>query len=155
MKTSKFSWVLIGITISSAAAMIQVIIGLDTVHYFQGQFVIAISAVILLLSLDRYAKYQETKWRRTMKSAKTLEEALEIGFDKLPLGSSFVGPKGLILLSRNNLPKGDPMVAEICVMDFVAKDNKILFCAGWGKKDKNYHLKANWDARIELWSNRW
>lgn len=90
-----------------------------------------------------------------MDSAKSLEEALEFGFDVLPLGSRYLGPQGKILLVRNILAKGDPYVAEICVMDARANPSKILLSAGWGKYEKYYHIHYNPPVDPKELSNQW
>ncbi|MCX6794737.1 MAG: hypothetical protein NTY31_01990 [Candidatus Falkowbacteria bacterium] len=90
-----------------------------------------------------------------MNSAGSLEEALRLGFDFLPLDGRFLGPQGKILLFRNNLPKGHEEVAEIIVTDAEKNDGKIIFCAAWGKDYKKYELTANSGDKIEDWSDKW
>ncbi|MDP2944406.1 MAG: hypothetical protein Q8N57_02410 [bacterium] len=92
---------------------------------------------------------------QVMNSAGSLEEALELGFDCLPLGKRFLGPQGKIVLFRNDLPKGHAEVAEILVTDAEKNGDKIIFCAGWGKNYKSYKLKANFGDKIEDWSDKW
>ncbi|MFA6514137.1 MAG: hypothetical protein WCT50_02495 [Patescibacteria group bacterium] len=90
-----------------------------------------------------------------MYSAKTLEEAILLGFDHIPGCASFIGPKGKIRLNRNSLPKGHEFVAEVAVMSIEKDDKRILFCAGWGEHDQKFHLNANWGEKIEDWSDKW
>lgn len=92
---------------------------------------------------------------QVMNSAGSLEEALRLGFDFLPLGKRFVGPQGKILLLRNDLPKGDKYVAEIAVVDAQAKDEKILLTAVWGKDYKDYKMQPYWPGDISDWSDKW
>jgi|GEM_PF-3751478 len=155
MKTSKLGWVLIGIMIASGVSIILTLSGLDLTDSYHVQFITLIAAILLFYFLRWQAKQKSIRFRRKMNSARTLEEAIERAFDYLPLGSTYIGPLGRLSLSRNELPKGHDYVAEVSVMDIVAKDGKILFCAGWSKDDTNYHLRSNWDAKIEEWSRRW
>jgi len=60
-----------------------------------------------------------------MNSAGNLEEALELGFQLLPLGSKIIGPQGKILLWRNQVPK-ETMGAEISIVKIEADGQEVL-----------------------------
>ena len=94
-------------------------------------------------------------WKKIMNSASNLDTAIAVGFDVLPLGIKFIGPKGKILITRNSLPKGDKYVAEICVESQEQKDGRIIFNAGWGDQKAIYDLRAYWGDKIEDWNNKW
>ncbi len=94
-------------------------------------------------------------YRLFMNDAENLEQALEFGFEFLPLGSHYIGPEGNILLIRNCLITGSPSVAEIAVLDAKANDKRVLFVAAWGKNDKIYRIQDNWQGRIKDWSDKW
>ena len=113
---------------------------------FERDYMKVVNSVIVQKPVD---------YKLLMDSAKSLEEALEIGFDVLPLGSRYLGPQGRILLIRNMLLKADPYVAEICIMDAKANDNKILLTAGWGANEDHYHLQDNWPGEIRDLSDKW
>ena len=104
--------------------------------------------------ISRLLKDPES-YKRIMASAENLEKAIRLGFDYLPLGSSLIGPQGKLSLKRNILPKGDPQTAEICVMDEVKKDGRIIFTASWGQNDKEYRIRANFKDEMIDWSDKW
>ncbi|MFA5131622.1 MAG: hypothetical protein WC467_04385 [Patescibacteria group bacterium] len=90
-----------------------------------------------------------------MNDADNLEQALEFGFEFLPLGSEYLGPRRKIRLMRNCLVTGSPMVAEIAVIDAEANDRRIVLTAAWGKDDKIYRFQKNWPGDIKDWSDKW
>jgi len=102
-----------------------------------------------------YGVTKENLGRLKLNLAKTLEEAIEIGFDFLAPGSEFIGPQGKVRLLRNQLPKGDKYSAEIGILDAEKNDGKIIFITYWGEDDATYRLSANWEDKIEEWSDRW
>ena len=94
-------------------------------------------------------------YKKIMNDAPSLEKALELGFDYLPLGTSFLGPQKKILLIRSDVPKGHKDVAEILVIDAVVDTNRTIFSADWGENAKAYSLRVPRKNKIEDWSNKW
>jgi hypothetical protein len=114
------------------------------------------SIFFLIIFLRRmYLKRSDEKWLGIMRSAASLEKALELGFDSLPLGMRMIGPKGKIVLERNLLPKGHSYVAEIAVIDAESINGKIVLTAAWPKEAEYYHLQDGWPGNIKEWSGRW
>ena len=94
-------------------------------------------------------------YRDVMNSAKTLEEALKLGFDFLALGSKFTGPQGKITLLRNGFKKDSDSGAEVHVKNAEANDNKLLFTAHWHNDSKEYKLSTFLENIIEDWNDKW
>jgi len=88
-----------------------------------------------------------------LNSASDLETALRRSFDFLPPSAIFVGPKGKIKLIRNSIPKGDEGVAEVAVLDNLAKDRRVLFCANWSNGE--FNLQSGWFNKIRDFNNLW
>jgi hypothetical protein len=90
-----------------------------------------------------------------MNSAVSLENAIELGFFYLPLGSRFLGPQKKILLFRNGNPVGHRYAAEITVIDVEEEDTRAIFNATWRKNQQFIYLLARFGDKIEDRSNQW
>ena len=90
-----------------------------------------------------------------MGATENLAEAISFGFRYMPLGSKTTGPKGKLVLERNNLPLNHECIAEISVSDVKETSGVIIFSAGWGRKAKNYHVNAQYLPKLEELMNEW
>lgn len=87
-----------------------------------------------------YGVTPETACQSKLNSARYLNEAIRLGFDFMPLGSSIVGPQGKIMLIRNNIPKEVTGLAEIVVKRADITDKKTTFTVGY--------TKGEWDGYL-------
>ena len=93
--------------------------------------------------------------REIMDSADSLEKAIELAFDNIPLGGKHSGPKGSLFLIRNSVPKGHQDVAEVSVLSLRENDDKILFTAYWDKDFQTHGLGCVGGNKLEDWNYKW
>lgn len=91
-----------------------------------------------------------------LSDAVNLKQALSQGFSLLSPGEKVLGPKGKIILARNNVPLGYPGIMEIDVIDAHSSNEKRLFTAFFGPDEQEYNIQASCQGeKIEDWLNEW
>ncbi|MHB8903803.1 MAG: hypothetical protein ACYC40_01715 [Patescibacteria group bacterium] len=93
--------------------------------------------------------------KQVMDSAESLEKAIELAFDHIPLDKGHVGPKENLILFRNGVKKGHQDVAKVRVVGLKRKNGQILFVAHRDNDHNQYKISSFGGNKIEDWSDQW
>ena len=105
--------------------------------------------------LNQKNEHDPVDWKKLLDLAKTLEEALNLGFKYMPLNSSYIGPKKLIRLSRSCIENGSPEIAEITVRNVGSETETLICYVCWGNTINSYNRADFETGKLEMWNDKW